>query len=93
MSRLPGILDRWRRDGLGLDRVVPPEGLAPVHALFRSAWTMAEQAFALRLSAAADNDLARAAQAPSAAAGALMLLARARADLEAALARPVALTP
>jgi hypothetical protein len=93
VSRLPGILDRWRRDGLGLDRVVPPEGLAPVHALFRSAWTMAEQAFALRLSAAADNDLARAEQASSAAAGALMLLARARADLEAALARPAALTP
>ena len=92
-ARLPGILDRWRRDGLGLDRVVPPEGLAPVHALFRSAWTMAEQAFALRLSAAADNDLARAEQASSAAAGALMLLARARADLEAALARPAALNP
>jgi hypothetical protein len=54
---------------------------------------MAEQAFALRLSAAAGNDAARAQQASSAAAGALMLLTRAQADLEAALTRPAALSP
>jgi hypothetical protein len=49
---------------------------------------MAEQAFALRLTAAALNDATRAQEASSAAAGALMLLARARADLDAALTRP-----
>lgn len=87
-SKLASILDRWRRDGLRLDRITPPDELAPVHALLRSAWSMAEQAFRLRLSAASANDLSRAAQASSAAAGALMLLARARADLDAALARP-----
>jgi hypothetical protein len=87
-SRLPGILERWRLQGARLGRVTPPADLQPVHALFRSAWAMAEQAFSLRLSAAADNDVTRARQASSAAAGALMLLARARADLDAALERP-----
>jgi hypothetical protein len=86
--RLPSIIERWRREGLRLGRVTPPADLQAVHALFRSAWEMAEQAFTLRLSAAAGNDGARAQQASSAAAGALMLLARARADLDAALVRP-----
>jgi hypothetical protein len=91
--RLPSIIDRWRKDGRRLDRITPPPDLQPVHALFRSAWEMAEQAFTLRLSAAAGNDTARAQQASSAAAGALMLLARARADLDAALVRPTILAP
>ena len=77
-TRLPSIIDRWRRDGLRLDRITPPADMQAVHALFRSAWAMAEQAFTLRLSAAAGNDAARAQQASSAAAGALMLLTRAR---------------
>jgi len=91
--RLPSILDRWRKDGARLNRITPPSDLQPVHALFRSAWEMAEQAFSLRLSAAAGNDTARAQQASSAAAGALMLLARARADLDAALTRPTIPAP
>lgn len=91
--RLPSIIDRWKRDGQRLDRITPPPDLQSVHALFRSAWEMAEQAFTLRLSAAAGNDVTRAQQASSAAAGALMLLARARADLDAALVRPVFPTP
>lgn len=93
-SRLRSLIDRWRRDGTRLDRVTPPVDLASVHALFRSAWEMAEQAFTLRLAAVSSNDGARAAQASSAAAGALMLMSRARADLDAALARPApAATP
>jgi hypothetical protein len=91
--RLPELIDRWRRDGRRLDRITPPSDLQSVHALFRSAWEMAEQAFTLRLSAAAGNDSTRAQQASSAAAGALMLLARARADLDAALVRPTFPTP
>ena len=86
--RLPSILDRWRRDGVRLWRITPAAEVQSIHAMFRSAWEMAEQAFVLRLSAAADNSLERAQQASSAAAGALMLLARARADLDAALAPP-----
>jgi len=93
-SRLQSLIDRWRRDGARLNRVVPPVDLSAVHALFRSAWEMAEQAFTLRLAAASSNDASRAAQASSAAAGALMLMSRARADLDAALARPApAATP
>lgn len=91
--RLPSILDRWRKDGTRLDRITPPADLQSIHALFRSAWEMAEQAFALRLSAAAGNDAGRAQQASSAAAGALMLLARARADLDAALVPPTLPAP
>jgi hypothetical protein len=87
-SKLKGVIDRWRKDGTRLDRVKPPQELVPVHALFRSAWEMGEQAFTLRLSAAASNDPARAQQASSAAAGALMLLTRAQADLDSALMRP-----
>jgi hypothetical protein len=92
-TRLPSIIDRWRREGLRLDRITPPADMQAVHALFRSAWAMAEQAFTLRLSAAAGNDAVRAQQASSAAAGALMLLGRARADLDAALVRPTLPTP
>lgn len=93
-ARLQSLIDRWRRDGARLDRVAPPVSLTEVHALFRSAWEMAEQAFTLRLAAASSNDTSRAAQASSAAAGALMLMTRARADLDAALARPApAATP
>ena len=92
-SKLQSVLDRWRRDGTRLDRITPPADLVPVHALFRSAWEMGEQAFSLRLSAAASNDPGRAQQASSAAAGALMLLTRARADLDAALARPALAAP
>ena len=87
-TRLPSIIERWRREGLRLDRITPPAAMQPIHALFRSAWAMAEQAFTLRLSAAAGNDAVRAQQASSAAAGALMLLGRARADLDAALDTP-----
>jgi hypothetical protein len=87
-TSLTSIIERWRRDGVRLDRITPPAELVQVHALFQSAWQMAEQAFRLRLSAAASNDGSRAEQASSAAAGALMLMAKARADLDAALVRP-----
>jgi len=92
-SKLKSVIERWRRDGTRLDRITPPAELVPVHALFRSAWEMAEQAFTLRLAAAASNDIARAQQASSAAAGALMLLTRARADLDAALVPPALAAP
>ena len=47
--------------GAPADRISPPAAMQPIHALFRSARAMAEQAFTLRLSAAAGNDHARAA--------------------------------
>jgi hypothetical protein len=87
-STLTGLVARWRRDGRRLAAVVAPPELDHVHALFRTAWQMAEQAFSLRLSAVAANDVDGARRASSAAAGALMLLSRARADFAAALTPP-----
>ena len=87
---LPALLTRWQTDGKRLERVDVPTDLHALHAIFRSAWLMGEQALSLRLAAATANDAGRAAQASSAAAGALMLWARARADLDAMLLRPEA---
>jgi hypothetical protein len=87
-TQLPALLARWQTDGRRLERVEVPIDLQGLHAIFRSAWLMGEQALALRLSAATANDSSRAAQASSAAAGALMLWARARADLDAMLTQP-----
>jgi hypothetical protein len=87
-AQLPSMLTRWQGTGKRLAQVEVPSEVAAIHALFRSAWLMGEQALTLRLSAAAANDAARAAQASSAAAGALMLWGRARADLDAMLVRP-----
>jgi len=81
-------LERRRRLLALLD---PPPALAAVHAAFRSAYTLAENAVQLRRDAVevADVDLAR--QASAAASGALLLLERARADLRAALQPPLTL--
>jgi hypothetical protein len=80
---------RLDRSARMLALVEPPPELASVHALFRSAFTLAANAVQLRLDAAgaADVDLAR--QAAAAASGAMMLLDRARADLTALLKPPI----
>jgi hypothetical protein len=85
---LTRLLDSLGQAARRLASVMPPMELTPVHALLRSACEMAENAAALRLQAASANDADRAQQASSAAAGALMLLAKARADLDAALTPP-----
>jgi hypothetical protein len=79
---------RIARESKRFERVVPPAELQGVHAVFRSAWELAASAVRLRLDAVAANSLEQARQASSAAAGALMLLSRARADLDAALQPP-----
>lgn len=81
-------LERQRRRLALLD---PPPMLAAVHAAFRSAYTLAESAVQLRRDAVAAADVDLAHRASAAAAGALMLLERARADLRAALQPPMAL--
>jgi len=73
----------------GLSGVVPPTDLASVHALMVSAAQLAAQAVAVRRDAVTSGAMDRAWQASSAAAGALMLLDRARKDLETALVPPV----
>lgn len=73
----------------GFGMVVPPSDLASVHALMVSAAQLAAQAVAGRQDAVTSGAMDRAWQASSAAAGALMLLDRARKDLDSALVPPV----
>lgn len=68
--------------------VVPPEEFRETHALFMSAVQLAERAARIRREAALTGDMDRAWNASSAAAGALMLGARARSDLQTALRLP-----
>lgn len=67
--------------------ISPPDELAAAHALLISATQLARNAAQIRRSAAAAADMTRAWDASSAAAGALMLSAKARADIQA-LVRP-----
>jgi len=80
-SRVGGGLDRVRR-------VDPPADARAVHGVLTSALQMAESAARLRLDAIVSGDLKRAWDASAAAAGSLMLAARARADLERILQPP-----
>lgn len=67
--------------------IVPPDEVAAAHALLISATQLAKNAAQIRREAAAAADMTRAWDASSAAAGALMLSAKARADIQA-LVRP-----
>jgi len=84
------LAERLLRASRRLALVEPPPELAPVHAVFRSAFSLAENAVQLRLDAAQAANVELARQAAAAASGAMMLLSRARADLEAALQPPAA---
>jgi len=68
--------------------IVPPEELAAAHALLISAVQLAANATEIRRQAALAGDMARAWDASSAAAGALMLGAKARADIQTLLRPP-----
>jgi hypothetical protein len=71
-----------------LTRIAPPDELRPAHALFASALNLAANAVQARREAVESGSLQRAWDASSAAAGSIMLFARARADMEAVLAFP-----
>jgi hypothetical protein len=68
--------------------IVPPVEFRAVHALFVSAVQLAGNAGQIRREATLAEDIARAWDASSAAAGALMLSARARTDLQSLLRPP-----
>jgi hypothetical protein len=68
--------------------IVPPEEVAGAHALLISAMHLAKNAASIRREAAMAADMTRAWDASSAAAGALMLSAKARADIQAQLRPP-----
>jgi hypothetical protein len=87
------VAQRLVRASRRLALVEPPPELAPVHAVFRSAFSLAENAVQLRLDAAQAADIELAKQAAAAASGAMMLLTRARADLDAALQPPAVARP
>lgn len=68
--------------------IVPPAELSAAHALFVSAAQLSASAAAIRREAALAGDMARAWNASSAAAGALMLAGRARTDMQAIVRPP-----
>ena len=68
--------------------IVPPSELRDLHDMFSSALQLARNAAQIRREAAIKSNLTRAWDASSAAAGALMLAARARTDLQKALQPP-----
>lgn len=69
-------------------KVRPPTELASGHAVIASAWELADNAFRLRLEAIQANNTDTAQRASSAAAGALMLYQRARAEQLTAMEPP-----
>jgi hypothetical protein len=71
-----------------LSTIEPPSELRDVHNLFLSAVQLAGNAATIRREAAINGNMARAWDASSAAAGALMLLARARNDMQLVLRPP-----
>jgi hypothetical protein len=87
--RLKPLIDALGRERRVLSNIDPPEELASTHALFRSAAELALNAATLRLDAVEAADLEIARRASAAAAGAIMLLARAKEELEAALRPPI----
>jgi hypothetical protein len=88
-QRLRVLSDRLGRAARLLAVIVPPDELSAVHALLRSAYSLATNAVQLRLDAAAAADVDLARQAAAAASGALMLLERARADLAVSMQPPI----
>ncbi|HEX6164048.1 MAG TPA: hypothetical protein VFZ31_11815 [Vicinamibacterales bacterium] len=64
----------------GFQKVKAPDELAAQHAVISSAWELAQNAFTMRMQAVSSNNVDTAQRASSAAAGALMLYQRARAE-------------
>ena len=88
VNTIDALTARLSRAGRSLEKVTPPDELSSAHALIRSAWELAANAFKLRVESVAGNSVDLAQRASSAAAGALMLYNRARADQLAAMEPP-----
>jgi hypothetical protein len=82
------LASRLVQAGRGFLKVHAPEELASPHAVIASAWQLADSAFRLRLEAVQANNVDTAQRASSAAAGALMLFRRARAEQLTVMERP-----
>ncbi len=79
---LPGLIERLEDSGRRLTLQDPPLQLQDSHAALRSAVQLMSEAFRMRLQAVISNDLQLARNASSAAAGSLLLLARAKSDID-----------
>ena len=88
LHKVEPIAKKMSAAALKISKVTPPADLAKGHALVRSAWELAENALRLRQESVSSNNVDTAQRASSAAAGALMLYQRARAELAAAMAPP-----
>lgn len=87
-SDLPKLQTKLAATLHALSLVVPPTDLASAHALVESAARLAAQAVGTREAAVRTGAMDRAWQASSAAAGAMMLLTRAKHEIDAAIAPP-----
>jgi hypothetical protein len=90
ISRLEPLTKRLARANRGFRKVAPPDALASNHAVIASAWELADNAFRLRVEAVSSNSIDIAQRASSAAAGALLLYQRARAEQLSAMEPPPA---
>ena len=87
-SRLATLKDVLNGGADRLQRMGAPDQMQVAHELLVTAWRFAENAAATRYTAVVSGDLATAWQASSAAAGSLLLLGRAQAELRSALEPP-----
>jgi hypothetical protein len=87
-AALARLTERASTATRGLRRVIPPPDLAAIHVLLQSACQMAEAAVQTRLQAVASGNMTTAWNASAAAAGSLMLLGRARDEIERYVAPP-----
>ena len=85
---LPGLSEATSRVARRLATIMAPDELKPVHALMVSAVQLADTAVRVRRDAIESGNLRTAWDASAAAAGSMMLFARARADMEAQLRPP-----
>jgi hypothetical protein len=85
---LVGLGDRLAAHAKTLGVLAVPDELKPAHALLTSAVNLAETAVTTRRQAAVSGELQLAWDASSAAAGSMMLLSKAREDMEAAVRLP-----
>jgi hypothetical protein len=88
VTAIASMTKRLNSAGRSFRKVTAPDELAPGHALIASAWELADNAFRLRLEAVSSNSVDVAQRASSAAAGALMLYQRARADQLSVMEQP-----
>lgn len=87
-ERLDALRSRLSGGATRLDRLRIPEYLRPTHDLLVAAWRFAETAVDARTQAVLSGQLPRAWEASSAAAGSIMMLARAQQELRALLEPP-----